>query len=180
MTINNKKATVESLRSKRLSDFFNDANKPIDEVSSKESDSNKVFEKYSIINLKTLFGTDEVAEEAPLLFVGKATNVSPTQNLQEIIESYRVFKEITSIEDKDVEDQFRLVVSISLNVILIITVFVFSSHLDKEEISMIEEELEPIEDVVAEPVKKTTKSRKKKKKLVEQVDSEKQQENVIA
>lgn len=104
-TSSNKKAAVKNLTSKRLSDFLDDSNKSIEEetnhgVSSAATDNKNLFDKYSIINLKTLLGTDEFAEEAPVLFVGRASAVDPTQNLHDIIESYNIFKEISSIEDQ--------------------------------------------------------------------------------
>lgn len=112
-SLSNKKATVKSLTSKRLSDFLDDSNKSITDghqVPSERTDSQTTFEKFSIINLEpTLFGTDEIVDEAPLLFVGTASTVSPTKHLQDIIESYKVFKEISLIEEKDAEDEFRLV-----------------------------------------------------------------------
>lgn len=49
-----------------------------------------------------MFGTDEIVDEAPLLFVGKTLKTAnPTQNLKDIIESFKVFKEISLIEDKE-------------------------------------------------------------------------------
>lgn len=107
-SLSNKTATVKSLTSKRLTDFLENSNKSIEDQtnhsvsSSKISNNVKTYDKYSIINLEpTMFETDEIVNEAPLLFVGKESSVNPTQNLQEIIESYKIFKEITSIEDKE-------------------------------------------------------------------------------
>lgn len=53
-----------------------------------------------------------------------------------------------------------------------------SPHLGKEDVSMIEG-LDPIEDGIAEPVKKVRKTKKKKQKLVEPVDSENKQKKVM-
>lgn len=113
-SLSKKKATVKSLTSKRLSDFLDASNDLIKDPENREmpsnaADSKPKIEKYSIIDLEpTMFGTYEMVDEAPLLFVGK-TNVYPTQNLQAIIESYRTFREISEIEDKDFEELYRLV-----------------------------------------------------------------------
>lgn len=114
-TLSNKKATVKSLTSKRFTDFLDNTSESMKdsvvnpERSSNIAESKPTFEKYSIIHLEPkLFEPDEIVDEAPLLFVGK-DSVDPTQNLQDIIESYRLFKDISSIEEKDSNDQFRLV-----------------------------------------------------------------------
>lgn len=113
-SLSKKKATVKSLTSKRLSDFLDASNNSIKdlenrEVSSQVAASKPKIEKYSIIDLEpVMFGTNEMVDEAPLLFVGK-TNVNPTENLQDIIESYKIFREISEIEDKEFEEQFRFV-----------------------------------------------------------------------
>lgn len=98
---------MKSLTSKRLADFLDDsvrASLSNNEPATSEAGSKTIkLEKYSIINLEpALFGTDESVDEAPLLFVGKTLeNVDPTQNLLDIIESFKVFKEISLIEDAE-------------------------------------------------------------------------------
>lgn len=106
-SLGNKKATVKSLTSTNLTNFV-EASNNLESANREVSSNQTTIEKCSIINLNpSLFSTDEIVDEAPLFFVGKTTNVNPTQNLQQIIESYRIFKEISSIEDKDVEDELR-------------------------------------------------------------------------
>lgn len=177
---------MKSLTTKRLSDFMDAANNlnPVNhKVSSIVADSKPTFEKYSIINLEpAMLETNEIVDEAPLLFVGKTSIANPMQNLPDIIESYKIFVEISSIEDKDVEDQFR-----SVSLCNVHGDFLFnnlcipnlhSPHLDKEDVSMIEE-LDPLEGGIAEPVKKVRKTKKKKQKLVEPVDSVNKQKKVM-
>lgn len=183
-SLSNKTATVKSLTSKRLSDFLDASSNLIkDPVNHEVADSKPTFEKYSIINLEpALFQTDEIVDEAPLLFVGKTSVANPAQNLQDIIESYKIFKEISSIEYKDIEDQFRSVSCVmSTHQFLCNNFCVFffictarSPHLEKEDVLMIEE----LEDV-AEPVTKASKKRKKKQKLVQPVDGMNKQQNVM-
>lgn len=108
---------MKSLTSKRLSDFLGDSNKSVNNLANHEKppsniSANKTFDKFSIINLEpAMLGTDEMVDEAPFLFVGKSSFVNPTQNLQDIIESYKVFKEISTIEEVE-ESEFGLVPSI--------------------------------------------------------------------
>lgn len=133
--LHNNKATVKSLTTKRLSDFMDAANKsnPVsNQVPSIVADRKPTFQKYSIINLEpAMLETDEIVDEAPLLFVGKASIANPMQNLPDIIESYKIFLEISSIEDKDVEDQFRSVSFAQCSPwgILCLTIFVFHTVL---------------------------------------------------
>lgn len=95
---------------KSLSDFLDHPNSLSDQTKHKLKPSSKhaadatIYQKYSIINLEpAIFGIDEIVEEAPLLFVGKNSFklVGPTQNLEEIIESFKMFKEINENEDHD-------------------------------------------------------------------------------
>lgn len=108
--MSNKKATAKSLTSKRLTDFLDSSNSK-NKVATNDKVSNvasgqKTLEKYSIVDLEPLsFETDE----APLLFVGKTITVNSEQNFTDIIESYKIFKEMTSNDDNEAEDVFRLV-----------------------------------------------------------------------
>lgn len=124
-SLSNKKATVKSLTSSRLSNFLDDSYLAIGE---KSADRN------SIINLsRAVFESDENMSEAPVLVVAKKSKADPMDNLQAIIESYRVFR----------EESLR------------------NPQLDNEEIAMIEntESLEELQTEV--PVTKRTKQKKK-------------------
>lgn len=119
----NKKATVKSLTSKRLTDFLEETKKsykefinslPNHEVS--PTNIGKIatdVDKNSALNLEpATFGTDEIVDEAPVLFVGSTSFINVSHKLEDIIESYKNFKEITSLEEKDVEgNEFGLVIN---------------------------------------------------------------------
>lgn len=113
-SLSNKKATVKSLTSKRLTDFLEDTKnsyKANDDVAPSIISNNVTdSHKHSVLNLEsTSFGMEEMVDEAPVLFVGSTSLVNHSQNLHDIIESYRIFKEITSTEEKDAE--FGLVIN---------------------------------------------------------------------
>lgn len=136
---------MKSLTSSRLSNFLDDSYLAIGE---KSADRN------SIINLsRAVFESDENMSEAPVLVVAQKSKADPMDNLQAIIESYRVFREEVSSVEHLPGDQ------------LCLGNFQFQSlqnaQLDNEEIAMIEntESLEELQTEV--PVTKRTKQKKK-------------------
>lgn len=118
-SLSNKTATVKSLKSKRLTDFLEDTKKaykdqPNHEVSpSNITPSVTDSDKNSILNLEpATFETDEMGDETPVLFVGNKNFVKSSQNINDIMESYKNFKEMTSMEEEVAEEtEFVLVVN---------------------------------------------------------------------
>lgn len=152
-SLSNKKATVKSLTSNRLTDFLDGSNKDINRKSTAVDGSTNANQN-SILDLgRAMFEADEILGEAPALIVASKSKVDPMLNLQAIIESYRVFREeVSSVEDLQLGDQLRW--------------FLFQGpdnpQLENVEMAM-SENVESLEELVTEETEPVIKKKQTKK-----------------
>lgn len=159
-SLSNKKATVKSLTSSRLTDFLDGSNKDINRKSTAVDGSTNANQN-SILDLgRAMFEADEILGEAPALIVASKSNVDPMLNLQAIIESYRVFREeVSSVVDLQLGDQLRR--------------FLFQGpdnpQLENVEVAM-SEDIESLEELVTEETEPVIKKKKQTKKIASPAD----------